>query len=213
MEASLLFKTLLQGLALGFSIAAPVGPVGILCIRRTLARVFKSGVVSGLGAASADAVYGTVAAAGLTLVADFLVRQKLWLGLLGGGLLLILGVKTLLSRATAEGGMSENGSAGGDYLSTLLLTLSNPMTIFMFAAIFGGMSAQGAASFRLGAFVLVLGVFCGSALWWLTLSGLVALLREKVNARVMVWVNRLSGAAIAGFGIYLLAGALLARAM
>lgn len=195
---------LIKGLVLGFSIAAPVGPIGVLCIRRTLANGFRSGVVSGLGAATADAIYGTIAAAGLTLVADFLVRQQLWLGLLGGGFLIYLGIKTLLTPAQPEENALEEGSPGENYFSTLLLTLSNPMTIFMFAAIFGGMSVQAGTVYRFNAFLLVLGVFCGSALWWLSLSTAVSLLREKVNARLMVWVNRLAGAVITDFGVFVL---------
>ena len=128
----------LKGLVLGFSIAAPVGPIGVLCIRRTLANGFRSGLVSGLGAATADAIYGTIAAAGLTLVADFLVRQQLWLGLLGGGFLVYLGIKTLRTAPQSEDNATVKDNAGGNYFSTLLLTLSNPMTIFMFAAILAG---------------------------------------------------------------------------
>ncbi len=204
MEVSPSPGIILKGLALGFSIAAPVGPIGVLCIRRTLARGFKSGLVSGLGAASADAVYGAIAAAGLTLVADFLAEQQLWLGLLGGGFLLFLGIKTFRTLPPAENGITERGSAGGDYLSTLLLTLSNPMIIFMFTAIFGGMSVQSGTVYNNNAFLLVLGVFTGSVLWWLTLSAMVSLLREKVNAGLMVWVNRLAGMVIAGFGMFVL---------
>ena len=196
--------TILKGLALGFSIAAPVGPVGILCIRRTLASGFRSGLASGLGAATADAIYGTIAAAGLTLVADFLARQQFWMGLIGGGFLIYLGIKTLRAQPQAAPGAKALDSAGGNYFSTLLLTLSNPMTIFMFAAIFGGMSAQSTGQFRASAFLLVLGVFSGSALWWLSLSATVSLLRDRVDERLMGWVNRLAGAAIVGFGLYVL---------
>jgi threonine/homoserine/homoserine lactone efflux protein len=195
---------ILKGLVLGFSIAAPVGPIGVLCIRRTLANGFRSGLVSGLGAATADAMYGTIAAAGLTLVADFLARQQVWLGLLGGCFLVYLGIKTFRTSSQPEIGAAGKDSPGGNYFSTLLLTLSNPMTIFMFAAIFGGMSVQTGGIFRYNAFLLVLGVFTGSALWWLSLSAAVSLLREKVNARLMAWVNRLAGAVITSFGVFVL---------
>ncbi len=202
---------IIQGLVLGFSIAAPVGPVGVLCIRRSMARGFRSGLVSGLGAASADAVYGTIAAAGLTLVANFLVRQQLWLGLLGGGFLLFLGIKTLASKPAVESAKQENGSVGGDYFSTLLLTLSNPMTIFSFAAIFSGMSAQSLPVFRFSAFLLVLGVFLGSASWWLILSGSVGLLRSRVTPALLGWINRVSGLVIIGFALFLISKALMIR--
>ncbi len=199
-------RIILKGLALGFSIAAPVGPIGILCIRRTLERGFKSGVVSGLGAASADAFYGSIAAAGLTLIADFLAGQKQWLGILGGAFLIYLGIKTFLSKPSTTPLESDSKSLGGDYFSTLLLTLSNPMTIFAFIAIFGGFGAQTAASFRFSAFLLVLGVFCGSALWWLTLATLVNFLRQRLNQKVIFYINKAAALTIVGFGVYLIAG-------
>ena len=193
----------IQGLVLGFSIAAPVGPVGVLCIRRSMTHGFRSGLISGLGAASADAFYGTVAAAGLTLVADFLISQRFWLGLLGGGFLFYLGIKTLISSPKLEEPKEGKTVIGSDYFSTLLLTLSNPMTIFSFAAIFGGMSAQSLPVFRFSAFLLVLGVFIGSALWWLILSGSVGLLCSHATQAVLIWVNRISGLFIIGFAVFL----------
>ncbi len=204
MGLSFSMQEVLRGMALGFSIAAPVGPIGVLCIRRTLARGFLAGLVSGLGAATADAFYGTIAAAGLTVVAVFLVRQQVWLAILGGGFLIYLGIKTYRMHPTEDDSLTEKGSPRGDYLSTLLLTLSNPMTIFMFAAIFGGMSAQSGAVYRYNAFLLVLGVFFGSALWWLTLSAAVSLMRKKVEKKMMVWINRVAGVLITGFGLFIL---------
>lgn len=197
-------KIIAQGLLLGFSIAAPVGPVGVLCIRRSMAGGFRSGLASGLGAASADAIYGTIAAAGLTLIADFLISQQFWLGLLGGAFLFYLGIKTLTSKPVFEAANVEKTSVAGDYFSTLLLTLSNPMTIFSFAAIFSGMSAQALPVFRFSAFLLVLGVFLGSAGWWLILSGSVGLLRSRVTPSILTWVNRVSGVVILGFALFLL---------
>jgi len=194
-----------QGLVLGFSIAAPVGPIGVLCIRRSLQNGFKSGLVSGLGAASADAIYGTIAAAGLTLAADFLARQAAWLGLLGGLFLVYLGVQTLRSNPPdADAGSVEKNSLTGDYFSTLLLTLSNPITIFSFIALFGGMSAASNAGFRVSAFVLVLGVFIGSALWWLLLSGGVSAFRKQFSPSVLRYVNYAAGAVILVFAAVML---------
>lgn len=191
----------LKGAALGFSIAAPVGPIGLLCIRRTAARGFRSGFFSGLGAASADTFYGTIAAAGLTLVADFLVKQGDWLAIVGGTFLVFLGVRTFLSKPPEAGEEPESNTAAGDYFSTFLLTLSNPLTIFSFAAMLGGLNTGAVSEFRLGAFALVLGVFTGSALWWLALSTAVHFLRGLATSSILVWVNRVAGAAIAIFGI------------
>jgi len=202
MDTKEILALLAQGIVLGFSIAAPVGPIGVLCIRRTLQNGFKSGLASGLGAASADAAYGAIAAAGLTLVADFLAKQLVWLGMLGGAFLLLLGVRTFRSPPpSADGGDTEVNTLGGDYLSTFLLTLSNPITIFSFAALFGGLSAQGGAAFKGSAYLLVLGVFTGSALWWLTLATGVSLFRRRFSQGLMLWVNRIAGAVIVAFGL------------
>jgi len=194
----------LRGLLIGFSIAAPVGPIGVLCIRRTLADGRLAGLASGLGAATADAFYGSLAGFGLTLVANFLVSQQTWLRLVGGLFLLFLGVKTFLSQPAADSG----GPAGakprglwGAYLSTLLLTLTNPLTILSFAAIFAGLGLVETGGNPLSAGLLVLGVFSGSAAWWLLLSGGVSLLRGRVTPLVLQWINRLAGAVIAIFGI------------
>jgi len=196
-----LIAIILKGAALGFSIAAPVGPIGLLCIRRTAARGFRSGFFSGLGAASADAFYGTITAAGLTLVADFLVRQGDWLALLGGAFLVFLGVRTFLSEPPEAGEETGSSTAAGDYFSTFLLTLSNPLTIFSFAAMLGGLNTGAASDLRLGSFALVLGVFTGSALWWLALSTAVHFLRGLATSSILVWVNRIAGTAISVFGL------------
>lgn len=196
---------ILKGLVLGFSIAAPVGPIGVLCIRRTLAEGRAAGFVSGLGAATADAFYGGVAAFGLTLISDFLAAQTLWLRLLGGAFLLYLGVRTFTARPAAAAAAA-NGAPGrllSAYLSTVGLTLTNPATILSFAVIFAGIIGPGARS-PAAAGALVLGVFLGSAAWWLTLSVGVGLLRSRFDARLMTWVNRLSGAVIGLFGLVVL---------
>lgn len=196
-------ETLLKGIVLGFSIAAPVGPIGVLCIRRTLSEGRLAGLVSGLGAASADAIYGSIAAFGLTVIADFLVAGRLWLGLVGGLYLAYLGVRTWRTKPRLELAPVEGGSLGQAYFSTLLLTLTNPLTILSFAAIFAGL---GAAGERLSGALLVAGVFLGSAGWWLLLSGGVGLLRRRLDERLLVWVNRVSGAVLVGFAAAILVG-------
>jgi threonine/homoserine/homoserine lactone efflux protein len=194
----------LTGLIIGFSIAAPVGPIGVLCIRRTLADGRVTGFVSGLGAATADAAYGCVAAFGLTWVSDMLVNQQLWLRLVGGVFLLYLGIKAFLEKpAEREAAASGRGrgSLAGAYASTLGLTITNPTTILSFVAIFAGLGLVEPSEGYLSAVVLVAGVFLGSALWWLLLSGGVSLLRARLSVRGLRWVNRVSGTIIAGFGV------------
>jgi threonine/homoserine/homoserine lactone efflux protein len=189
-----------RGLVVGFSIAAPVGPIGVLCIRRTLADGRAAGFVSGLGAATADAVYGAIAAFGLTVVSNVLIGQQLWLRLLGGAFLCYLGVRTCLSApAERPAGTGAPGLASA-YGSTLLLTLTNPTTILSFVAIFAGLGLGAAGGYG-AAVVMVAGVFLGSALWWLLLSGGVGLFQARLDPRALRWVNRLSGLVIGAFGV------------
>lgn len=193
----------LKGLIVGLSIAAPVGPIGILCIRRTLANGRVAGFVSGLGAATADAMYGAAAGLGLTVVASVLVGGQQWLRLVGGLFLLYLGIRTW--RTAGQGGtlsIASDTPRGllGAYASTLALTLTNPMTILSFAAIFAGLGVAAGARYASAA-ALVAGVFCGSALWWLSLSTAVGALRHHLSTSGVQWVSRASGAIIAGFGV------------
>jgi threonine/homoserine/homoserine lactone efflux protein len=192
----------LKGLAIGFSIAAPVGPIGVLCIRRTLADGRTAGLASGLGAATADGVYGCVAGFGLTFISDKLISQQLWFRLIGGAFLCYLGLKTLLARPAEQAAPDGSDGLIGAYISTFFLTLTNPLSIFAFAAIFAGL--EGASGNYVSAGALVLGVFIGSALWWLTLSTGVSLFRTKVTPHGLRWVNRISGLIITGFGLLVL---------
>lgn len=191
----------LRGLLLGFSIAAVVGPIGLLCISRTLQRGFLYGFVTGLGAATADGMYGGIAAFGLTLISTFLVSQQLWIRLLGGLFLLYLGIRTMLTRPSQRTAQSRDSSFFGAYVSTLLLTLTNPLTILSFAAIFAGLGVGVSGRNGLAATLVVAGVFCGSGTWWLLLSGGVGLLREKMTAGWLTWINRCAGAALTLFGL------------
>ena len=194
---------LVRGLIIGFSIAAPVGPIGVLCIQRTLGKGRIYGLLSGLGVATADGTYGLIAGFGLTFISSFLIGQQLWIRLIGGVFLLYLGLRTILSkpaqREQATTIKGENLLAA--YVSTLFLTLTNPLTILSFAAIFAGIGAGGANRSYISAAVLVLGVFLGSALWWVILSSGVSIFRAKFNVRGLKWVNRISGVIIITFGV------------
>ena len=197
---------LFKGIIIGFAIAAPVGPIGVLCIRRTLAEGRTSGFVSGLGAATADAIYGSVAALGLTFVANFLVSGEMWLRLVGGAFLVFLGVRTFLARPVERAASTGKNGLPGAYASTLFLTLTNPTTILSFAAIFAGLGAGSAGGDVPSAMLLVLGVFLGSAFWWLVLSGITGLFRARLSARGLRWVNRISGTVLATFGVLAVSG-------
>lgn len=200
MDLTLLWR----GIVIGFAIAAPVGPIGLLCIQRTLQDGRKYGFVSGLGAASADGIYGAIAGFGLTFVSSFLVAQQLWLALIGGLFLCYLGVKTFLSEPAKKAVYAQRDGLFKAYASTFILTLTNPITILSFVAIFAGLGLAAADQDYAEALTLVAGVFTGSVSWWLLLSGGVSLLRDRFNDQLMQWVNRLAGLIIGGFGVYTL---------
>ena len=190
-----------KGLIIGFSIAAPVGPIGVLCIRRTLTQGQLAGFLSGLGAASADMVYGAIAAFGMTAMQDLLIGQADWLRIVGGVFLLYLGVKTFFSKPTEESSEVRRGGLFTAYLTTFFLTITNPITILSFLAIFAGLRLSEIAGNYFSASIMVLGVFVGSAIWWLTLSSGVSLLRDKFTPALLIWVNRLAGMIIFVFGV------------
>ncbi len=195
---------LLRGLLIGLSIAAPVGPIGVFCIRRTLTQGRLAGLASGLGAATADAIYGCVAGFGLTFISERLVRQQTWLGLVGGLFLCYLGVTTFLEKPSEQAANVQGQGVLGSYVSTLFLTLTNPMTVLSFVAIFAGLGLANTGGTYVAAVILVVGVFLGSALWWLILSGGVSLFRDKFTLRSLHWVNRISGLIITAFGLFAL---------
>jgi threonine/homoserine/homoserine lactone efflux protein len=193
-----------RGLALGFSIAAPVGPIGILCIQRTLNNGQLYGFVSGLGAATADAVYGSMAAFGLTALTGYLVDQTEWLRFGGAIFLCYLGFKTFLTRSTVFSQTTPKGGWTTAYAATFALTLTNPMTILAFTAIFAGLGLAETTPSYASIGGLVLGVFTGSAFWWLLLSSGAALLRHKLDVRHLTWINKGAGVIIVAFGLLIL---------
>ena len=193
-----------KGLLFGFLLAATVGPMWVLCFRRTVAHGALAGFVSGMGIAVADGLYGAVAAFGLTAVSGFLLGQRFWLGLIGGVFLLYLGIKCLTAKPVpVQENQEAKTSLGQAFLSTLGLTLANPPTILAFAAIFAGLglvtSDYGAAS------LVVLGVFLGSASWWLVLAAGAGWLRGRIGPAPFRAINIVSGLSILGFAIWQLA--------
>jgi threonine/homoserine/homoserine lactone efflux protein len=186
----------LRGLVIGFSIAAVVGPIGMLCIQRTLQNGFFSGLVTGLGAATADGIYGSIAASGLTVISTLLFNQQHWIRLSGGLFLGYLGIKAILRRPAERVAPGPGKSLPTAYISTLLLTLTNPLTILSFATVFAGLGVGTAGQNGWPAALVTAGVFCGSCSWWLLLSGGVGLLHRKMTTRWIFWMNRLAGTAL-----------------
>ncbi len=238
MTASLVTLAL-KGVAMGMAIAAPVGPIGILCVRRTVAGGMRSGLASGLGAATADGVYGCIAGLGLSAIATALTGAQRWLGIGGGIFLVYLGLRTLGIRWGIRWGgrlgvrwEQRRGESRGeprdesqrdhpelpamatempttgdrpplwqDWATTFGLTLTNPVTILAFVGAFAGLGLGAERPEAIAALVLVVGVFCGSALWWLILSAGVSRFRRLLTPSRMRWIDWISGTLITGFGL------------
>src|SRR5260221_13898778 len=199
-DFSMNLEFLLRGWVLGLLIAAPVGPIGVLCIRRTLAEGRLYGFVSGLGAATADATYGAVAAFVLTFISGLLIGQRVWMQIIGGLFLCYLGIRTFTSRPAEQSVEVQSKGLASAYGSTFFLTLTNPMTILSFGLTFAGLGVANTGGNYLAAALVVIGVFLGSATWWFTLSGGISLVRSRFSLTAMQWVNRVSGAVITTFG-------------
>lgn len=191
----------IKGLLIGFCIAAPVGPIGLLCIQRTLNYGRLSGLFTGLGAATADAFYGAIAAYGLTLVSNFLVGQQFWFKSIGGLFLIYLGYITFISKPAEQSVTNNHKGLVSDYISTVFLTATNPTTILSFVAVFAGLGLANINSDYFSATLMILGVFIGSALWWLILSASVSFIKHKISTNVLKLVNKASGLIIFTFGI------------
>ncbi|MGK7909302.1 MAG: LysE family transporter [Synechococcus sp.] len=223
MRAPLFF----QAVAIGFAIAAPVGPIGLLCIQRTLIKGYAVGLLTGLGAATADAMYGTVGAFGLSAATQWLVDSQVILRLFGGLFLILLGLKGIFLRSSRSHSFDKSPSPEsnyegsnitkpavpelrqwvsqqnllGAYLSTFVLTLSNPLTILSFVALFASVGLEEPSQNVLTASVFVGGVFLGSAIWWFFLSACVAVFRVRLSLPLLRGVDVCSGIAIASFGL------------
>ena len=192
----------IKGLIIGFSIAAPVGPIGVLTIKRTLSEGRLAGFVTGLGAATADASYGTIAGFGLSIISSFLLSQEFWIQLLGGSFLIYLGIKTMISQPASESAKVNSKGLWRNFISTFFLTITSPATILSFIAIFAGLGLGTSNSNYISSTLLVLGIFLGSALWWFILSSIISVFRSKITSDKLVWINRASGLIILAFGIF-----------
>lgn len=201
MDAVLFLKAQLIGL----SIAAPVGPIGLLCIQRTLDHGARIGFLSGLGAATADGVYGAIGAFGLAAVTRFFVTLAAPLALCGAAFLVWMGCRMLRVAPTSEpAGVPDVGSSWSAFASVFALTLTNPATIVSFIAVFATLGGD-AATTTSAALVMVGGVLSGSALWWLVLALGVAGVRHRIGPRLRLAINRCSGVFLLGFAAWQLA--------
>jgi threonine/homoserine/homoserine lactone efflux protein len=191
-----------KAIGLGLAVAAPVGPMALLCMRRTLVQGWRHGLATGVGIAVGDGIYALVAALGLASVSAFVLAHERQLHGLAGIFLLYLGLKGLLARPKLERGTSRklSGSWPLAFSSSVLLTLTNPPTIIMFAAIFAALAP--ASGFRLAtAFLTVAGVLTGSLLWWCGVTATVSAFQHAIGRTARLWIDRVVGTILAIFGV------------
>src|SRR3546814_913454 len=192
MDTLLFFKSI----GVGFAVAAPVGPVGLLCFRRGLERGWAAGFMTGLGAAVADTVFAGIAVLGLAAVLDAVLGQQVWLEAFCGAALILLGGSLLLARPAERPSRRQAGFPSrlfGDWASSFVVTLMNPMTALGFVAIFAGLGFARKVGDAAGSLTVLGGVFLGSGLWWVILSAAAALLHRRLDAYIVVRINRLIG--------------------
>ena len=194
-----------KAIIVGFSMAAPVGPVGLLCIKKTLSDGKRAGIIAGLGAATADAIYGSIAALSITAISSFLLDHQTTLLVIGSLFLIYLAVNIFRSKPRNENN-SVNGSPVKSYISTFFITLTNPTTIIYFAVVFAGLGVATNTNNYLGSGLVVVGIFLGSALWWVILCSGVELFKHKLDAKRLIWVDKISGVLIAILALFFLFG-------
>lgn len=192
-------ELLIRGVIAGLIIAAPVGPVNVICMRRAILKGWRAGVISGFGSASADVIYGAVAGFSITFVIQFLIKELFWIRAIGGILLMLIGV-WFFSRDPGSFKRDEKEEDSATFESTFLLTLTNPTTVLSFIAVLAALGMDQHRKWWLTAF-LVAGIFLGSMLWWIVLSSIMSALRDRFNDRGLLWMNRIAGLAIGGFGV------------
>lgn len=190
----------LKGIAIGFAMAVPIGPVGIMCIRKTLTEGRLRGLIIGIGAATADLCYGSIAAFGLSFISSTVSAEKIWIRLIGGTLLFLLGIRTYRAKPTDPKFKIHSSGMLGSYFYTILITLTNPLTIFAFIAVFTALGIGNEVN-KYSGIALVSGVFTGSFLWFLSLSSGVTFFRKKLDLVGLGWVNRIAGILIIISGV------------
>jgi threonine/homoserine/homoserine lactone efflux protein len=190
---------LLRGVLAGLAIAVPVGPVNVLCISRTITNGRVAGIISGLGAATADTLYGGIAGFSITLIINFLVKERFWIRLVGGALLIAIGLVYWFKKPKSLK-EEQKESSHSEYVTTLLLTLTNPTTVLSFLAVMAGLRLGQPRPWTLTLFV-VAGIFCGSMLWWIVLAMISGHFRHRFTDQAVVAMNRIAAVAIGGFGL------------
>lgn len=201
-----MIEFVMKGIIIGLSVAIPIGPVALLCMRNTIAYGLLAGIISGIAASTAYVIYASIAGFGLTAISDFLIHNKIVISMLGGGFLIYLGIKTWRDTRVPEVGSAKKEleqHAVACFIPAFVLALTNPMTIVSFIAIFASLDMSSCSSSYTSALGLILGVFGGAVAWWIVLCSLVSLFRSRVTPSTMVVINQISGIIIIAFGLYI----------
>ncbi|SMO85960.1 Threonine/homoserine/homoserine lactone efflux protein [Saccharicrinis carchari] len=211
----MLLNYLIDGIIIGFSASVPLGPIGVLCIQRTLNKGRLSGFISGLGAAFSDTIYAILAGFSLSYIVNFIEQQLLYIQIFGALLLILLGIHIFYSNPAVQLRKQRKGKSNlfQDFISTFIVTISNPLAIFLFLAFFASFGAVKPGDDASNHFILIAGVLAGASLWWFILSSLISLFRSKINLRRLWWLNKITGAAIVilvviGFVVFLFSDAI-----
>jgi threonine/homoserine/homoserine lactone efflux protein len=197
---------ILKGMAAGFTISMPVGPVAVICINRTLRKGRVSGFLSGAGGATADGFYALVAIFGLTIVISFIEANMFGLQVLAGAVVLIFGVRIFFSNPVKDyrNRRKEPDSLFSDYLTVLPLAFANPISLFVYLGVFSGLSLPYSGSLSSRALLMVPGVLAGALAWWFVLSWVISRFRSRIKLRTLLWINRIAGSIIVLFGFVLI---------
>ncbi|UCG27265.1 MAG: LysE family translocator [Bacteroidales bacterium] len=199
MELSLFVK----GILIGLAVSVPLGPMGLLAVQRTLNKGRTSGFMSGLGIATADTIFALIAAIGLTFIINFLNEQKLYFQILGGLVILMVGFRIFIANPVKQlrANRIKRIRPVEEFISILLLALSNPLTILMFVAVFAGFKLSGDLNHFGSTFYVVTGIFLGASLSWFFISTIITRFRKRFRLRTIFWFNKLSGSVIFIFGL------------
>jgi len=194
----MLIQYLIDGMIIGFSASVPLGPIGVLCIQRTLNKGRLSGFISGMGAAFSDTIYAVIAGFSLSFIVTFIEQQLLYIQIFGAILLILLGINIFYSNPAVQLRKQRKGQGNlfQDFFSTFLITISNPLAIFLFLAFFASFGAVRPGDHPSNQFTLIGGVLIGASFWWFILSSIISLFRSKINLRRLWWLNKITGAAI-----------------
>ena len=202
---------IIKGLLIGISVSAPLGPIGVLCIQRTLNKGFKSGFVSGAGAASADIIYAVIAGFSITYISDFLIEYQTYIRVIGGAFLILVGIRIAVSNPAKQ--IRKLRIKGNnfykDFITSFFITISNPITILAFGAFFAAFNMISKTDGNFPIIIMIITVFSGSLMWWLSLIGIVTVFKKRIRLRNLLWINRITGTLIVLFAIFVIISAFL----